>query len=172
MIPISSAVSGGLVWSNLPRRRGYELKRMGETLGSLIRTSVWSQSFRAESAHGQWIFRPTGFWRTSTEVVDAASNQQIAILKTNLCGGGTLTFSDGQTFRLAFRGWWRPLWFVDTEAGQRVLSIQSREKTVELSRESSVPQDRLTLLMMLAWHCMKQAEEQAASSAAVVAAIS
>lgn len=55
MIPISSAISGGLVWSKTPYKRGYELKR--EIVGSLQRTSFWSSEFQAESAYGSWKFR-------------------------------------------------------------------------------------------------------------------
>jgi hypothetical protein len=57
-------------------------------------------------------------------------------------------------------------------SGQSVLSIHSREKTVDLPRELYLPEDRLILLAIFAWHIMQQASEDAASAAAVVAATS
>jgi hypothetical protein len=57
-------------------------------------------------------------------------------------------------------------------SGQPVLSIHSREKTVDLSRELCLPEDRLILLAIFTWHIMQQASEDAASAAAVVLATS
>jgi hypothetical protein len=171
MVSISSAVSGGLAWSKTPRRRGFELKRNGEVLGSLRRTSCWSSESQAESSHGSWRFHRTGFLRLGTEIVDSRSNTRIATLKPNWTGGGKLIFSDGQIFSLSCRGLWRPVWTVRAEDGQPVLTIHSRGKTVELTNELHLQEYRLILLVMFTWHMMRQASEDAAS-AAVVAAIS
>jgi hypothetical protein len=56
------------------------------------------------------------------------------------------------------------------ETGQPVLSIQAREKTVELRNELPLSEDRLILLTVFAWHIMRQAAEDAAA-AAVMAAV-
>lgn len=167
MIPISSAFSGGLVWSKIPHKRGYELKRHSEIVGSLRPTSFWAQEFQAESHQGKWRFRRTGFWRTGTEIVDSSSNAAIAVFRPNWTGGGSLVFSDGQIFRISTKGFWRPVWTVLADTGQPVLSIHSREKTVELPRELHVSEERLTLLLIFAWHIMQQAAEDAAAVAAV-----
>src|SRR5262245_48859532 len=118
MIPISSAISGGLVWSKAPNKCGYELKRNGEIVGSLQRTSLWSSEFQAESAHGSWKFRRTGCLHTGSEIVDSNSDTRIAVLKPNLSGGGVLKFSDGSTFRITSKGSWRPLWTLLADNGQ------------------------------------------------------
>ena len=172
MIPISSAISGGLVWSKTPYKRGYELKRNGEIVGTLQRKSFWSSEFQAESAHGSWKFRRAGCFRTSSEILDSNSGVRIAILKPNWSGSGTLAFSDGLTLRLTSKGFWRPVWTVLADSGQPVLSIRSREKTVDLSKELHLSEDRLILLAIFAWHIMQQASEDAASAAAAVAATS
>ena len=173
MIPISSAISGGLVWSKTPYKRGYELKRNGEVVGTLQRKRFWSSEFQAESAHGSWNFRRTGCFHTGTEIVDSNSGTRIAILKPNWSGGGTLDFSDGLSFRLTSKGFWRPVWTVLAgDSGQPVLSIHSREKTVDLPRELHLSEDRLILLAIFAWHIMRQAAEEAAAAAVVVAATS
>jgi len=109
MILIDSAVSGRLVWSKTSHRRGYELKCQGEVVASLQRASCWSSESQAESEHGKWRFRRTGFLRPGTEIVDANSGARIAALKPNWCGGGMLEFSEGQRFRLKSNGIWRPI---------------------------------------------------------------
>jgi hypothetical protein len=169
MIPNSSAISGGLFWSKTPYNRGFELKRNGEIVGSLWQTSFWSTEFRAESAHGSWKFRHIGGLRTGTEIVDSKSDARIAIFKPNWRGGGALAFSDGLTLKITCQGFWRPVWTVLTENGQAVLSIHSREKTVEVVRESHLSEDRLILLAIFAWRVIQQAAEDAASTAAMVA---
>jgi hypothetical protein len=172
MIPVSSAISAGLTWSKSSRKHGYELKRNGEIVASLQRTGCWSSAYQAESPHGKWKFRRTGFWRAATEVVDSRSGARIAALKPNWGGGGTLVFSDGQTFRITCRGLWRPVWSVLAENGQPVLSLHSREKSVDLPNEMHLPEDRVILLTIFAWYMMQQAAEDAASAAVVVAATS
>ena len=172
MIPVSSAISAGLTWSKSSRKHGYELKRNGEIVASLQRTGCWSSAYQAESPHGKWKFRRTGFWRAATEVVDSRSGARIAVLKPNWGGGGTLVFSDGQTFQITCRGLWRPVWSVLAENGEPVLSIHSREKTVVVPDQSLLPEDRLILLATFARYVMQQAAEDAASVAVVVAVTS
>jgi hypothetical protein len=172
MIPISSALSGGLVWSKAPHKRGYELNRNGAVVGSLQRISFWSTEFQAESHAGSWRFRRVGFWRIGTEIVDSNSNASVATFRPSWSGGGTLCFSDGQAFRITSIGCWRPVWMVLAENGQPVLSIRSREKAVELPKESYVSEGRLILLAIFTWHAIQQAAQDAASVAAMVAATS
>jgi hypothetical protein len=172
MIPLSSAISGGLSWSKIPHQRGFELKRNGDTVASLERRSCWSSEYQAESPHGNWRFRRTGFWRAAMEIVDSSSGARIAALKPSWGGGGTLVFSDGQTFRITCRGLWRPVWSVLVENGQPVLRLHSREKSVDLPNEMHLPEDRVILLTVFAWYMMQQAVEDAASAAVVVAATS
>ena len=172
MIPISSALSGGLFWSKIPDRRGFQLKSNGEIVGSLQKTNFWATEFRAESAQGSWKFRRTGCFRTGTEIVDPNSNRQIAVFRPKWSGGGTLAFSDGPTFQLTCKGFWRPVWTVWAKSGQAVLHLHSREKAVELPGTVQLPEDRLTLLAIFTWHIMRQAEEEAASTAALAVATS
>lgn len=172
MIPLYSAISGGLTWSKLPRNRGYELKVHDELVGALHRPSFWSCNVVAETQNGHWLFRRGGFLGTGSEIVDAASDQPIARFKSSWGGGGVLTFADGQTFHLECKGWWRPVWTVSADSGQAVLALHTREKTVDLLAAASVPGDRLSLLIMFAWHRVLQAEEDAATAAAVAVATS
>jgi hypothetical protein len=119
MIPISSAISGGLIWSKTSYKRGYELRCNGEIVATLQRKSFWSSEFQAESARGSWKFRRTGCSRAGTEIVDSNFGTGIAILKPNCSGGGTLAFSDGLTLRITAKGFWRQVWTVLGDSGGR-----------------------------------------------------
>ena len=78
-----------------------------------------------------------------------------------------MSFADGQTFHMACKGWWRPIWSVIAENGLPVVHLHTREKTVERPTGSAAPDSRLSLLIMFAWYRVLQAEEDAASAAAV-----
>jgi hypothetical protein len=169
MIPISSALSGELIWSKISCSRDYELKLSNEVVGTLHKPNFWSSEFVAETRDGRWTFRRGGFCRTGAEILDSASRQPIATLKCAWGGRGTLTFADGQTFHLECKGWWRPVWSVLTPNGQLVLQILRRERTVDLPASTAVADDRLALLIMFAWYRVVQAEEDAAAVAVAAA---
>src|SRR5579863_2594832 len=175
MIPLNSAsataTSVALTWSRISCNRRHELKLNGELVGEMTRPSIWSQSFVAETQHGRWTFRRKGFFATGAEIVDAVTQQQIATFKSEWGSRGVLTFADGQVFGLTCKGWWRPVWTVTTESGQPVLQVDVREKAVEPAAAASLPEGRLSLLMMFTLYRILQAEEDAAS-AALVAAVS
>ena len=170
MIPLSSAtspaISSGLTWSKIPHSRDYELKLNGEAVGTLRRPGWFSSSFLAETQVGNWTFRRSG-WGSGAQILDTASQQPIATLKSSWGSGGTLTFADGQTFHLKCKGWWRPVWSVIANSGETLLQLHRREKTVEVQEGSAVPASRLTLLIMFTWYRILQAEEDAASAAMV-----
>jgi len=167
MIPLSSAISGELTWSELPHTRKYELTQVGDVVGALLHPSFWSSDFVAETPDGRWTFRRSGFYGTGAEIVDSVSEQPIASFKSVWGGRGILTFADGETFHVECKGWWHPVWSVVADGGQLVLRIHTREKTVELPTAPAVPESRLPLLLMFAWYRVLQAEEDAASAATV-----
>jgi hypothetical protein len=112
MIPLSFAVPGELIWSKIPHQSGFELKQGGGVVARLDKPSFWSCRMRAEAQGGRWAFSRTGFWRNTTVAVDEDSKAAIARLTRSWSGIGTLTFSDGQTFRLSPTGFWRMIWVV------------------------------------------------------------
>jgi hypothetical protein len=179
MIPLSSAsaMSGGLTWKKISCSRSYELKLNDQLVGTLSRPSFWSSDFVAETQNGSWTFRKTGFLGNGAEVFDStsqqdsASQQPIATFKAEWGGGSTLTFTDGQSFRLQSKGWWRPLWSVIGEAGQPVIVLDVRDKTVDVPAAGAVPDSRLSLLIMFTWYRVLKAEEDA-SAVVLVAAVS
>ena len=168
----SSSVSTRFTWSTLPNSRGFELTRNGEILGTLRRPTIWSQNVFATTPAGDWIFRPCGFWRTQAEIVDSESRQTLARFKTKWSRSGTLTFADGQVFHLARKSAWRPRWIVTNEAGEPVLGLRTREKSVEIEKGLAISESRLALLILFTLCRVRQAQEDAASAAmvAVIAA--
>lgn len=171
MIPISSALSGGLTLSKSSCNRS-ELKLNNEVLGTLHKPSFWASEFVAETRSGRWTFRRGGFCGTGAQIVDSTTQQSIATSKSGWGGRGTLTFADGQKFEVECTGWWRPVWSVLTENRQPVLQIHTREKTVDLAAGAAVApvsDDRLTLLILFTWYCALRAEEDAATAVLVAA---
>lgn len=165
MIPLSFAAPGELIWSKIPHLSGFELKQNGEVVARLEKPSFWSYGMQAEAQGGRWMFSRTGFWRNTTVVVDEVSKAALASLTRSWSGVGTLTFSDGQTFRLSPTGFWRMVWEVKFANGQTVMRIHSRKKKVELVSEEGVSASRATLLALCAWDCIRQEEEGAAIAA-------
>lgn len=170
MIPLSTATSGGLTWSKIFRNRSYELKSNDQVVGTLQHPRFWSSRFVAESQSGRWTFRRGGWFGAGSEILDSSSQQQIATFKSVWGGGGTLTFADGQQFRVECKGWWRPVWSVVGKGGETVLRLLTREKTVDLPNAGNVPDARLSVLIMFTWYRVLQAEEDAAAAAVASAA--
>jgi hypothetical protein len=173
--PVSSAVSGGfaqpqITWSRVAYGRRCEVKKNQQVVGTLQKPSFWSTNYLADSTGGHWLFRRAGFLCSGAEILDAATEQQIAQFKSDWSNGGTLTFSDGQTFLVKSSGWWRPVWMV-TESGRPVVQVRIREMTVELDASAAANDGRVSLLILFTFYRMLQAEEDAAS-AVLVAAIS
>ena len=168
MIPISHVPPGELIWSKLPHQQGFELKQNGEVLARLRKPSFWSCRMQAEAQGGRFTLSRIGFWRNTTVVVDEDSKATVASLKRCWTGVGTLTFGDGQTFRVSPTGFWRTVWEVKSDNGRPVMRIESRKKRVELLSNQAVSGSRATLLALLAWQCIRQEEEDAAAAAIAV----
>jgi len=167
MIPLSSAASAQLSWSKLPHNRGYELRWNREVMGTLHHPSLRSPNFMAETPNGCWTFRRGGFLGAGSDIVDSVSQQQVATFRPAWNGGGALIFADGEIFHVACKGLWHPVWSVATEEGQPVLYLHTREKSIELPSGTSLPESRLSLLIIFSWYRLLQAEEDVASAAMV-----
>jgi hypothetical protein len=169
MIPPTTA-SSQYSWSKIPRNRGYQLKQDGELVGTLERPSMWSSIFIATTAGAQWIFRRRGFWRGRIEIVDAGSEQPIAVFNGTWTNRGVLRFSDGQTLTLECKGLFHPTWILRSQAGEAVLWLHAREKTAEVDSKLRLPEGRLRLLVLFTLDRLRQAEEDAAAVAVAAAA--
>jgi len=168
MIHSSTATLSGPVWSKVPHSRDYELRYNGQVWGRLKKPSFWSSEYLAETPHGSWTFRRTGFFRMQAEIAETATRNQVAIFRYAWGNGGTLTFADGQTFRLSCKGCFRPVWTLTNDQNEAVLFLHRRQKNFELPKTASLSQARKTLLMLFTLYRVLQAEEDA--SAALIAA--
>lgn len=166
MIPISSAISGGLVWSR--NSNGYELKFNNEVVGSLRKTSFWSSDYRAETSDGSWSLRRSGTLGSGAEIRDQ-NKVPVARFKPSWGGPGTLTFADGQALQIVSEGCWRPVLKVTTVDGQSLMQVSSREKTVTVETPSALPQNRWLLLLLFALYRMRQTEDDSATAALIAA---
>ena len=170
MIPLSPATPSQFTWSRLPRSRGYEVKLHGTIVGTLRRTKLWSSNYEAITSDGILIFRRS-CWGTKVEIVNSTSDQQIALFQSGWRKRSTLTFGDGQRFYIERKGCWRPQWRVFDESGQPVLSLYQRERLADNSGATELEQSRQSLLILLILYRIRQAEEDAASATAAIAAV-
>lgn len=159
MIPLSTAVSGGITFTTISR--GFEVQRNGRPIGTLQRPSLWSASYVASTPEGSWIFRRGGFFNSGSEIVDSVSQQIIAKLKCSWGGKAELTFTNGLTFAITFRGFWHPVWSVTTSDGLPVLQVHMCERSVEIQTHS-IPDSQLALLAMFTLYRKRQMDEDAA----------
>jgi len=81
-----------------------------------------------------------------------------------------LTFADGQRFQIERNGCWRPQWSITSESGERIVSLDLRQRTGDALVAANMKSSRLALLVMFILYRIRQAEEDAAA-ASVVAAI-
>jgi hypothetical protein len=169
MIPPTTVLSQ-YSWSKIPRNRGCELRQNGELVGTLERPSMWSAIFIATAAGAKWIFRRSGFWRGGISIVEAGSEQPIAVFQGTWTNRGVLRFSDGQTLTVECKGFCHPTWTLRSQTGEAVLWLQAREKIAEVDSKSMMPDRRLKLLVLFMLYRLGQAEEDAAAVAVAAAA--
>jgi hypothetical protein len=169
MIPISSAISGGLKLEKTSCFGSYELRLNGQLMGSIERRSFWSSNYLAVTKDDSWTIRRSGFFCTGAEVAEASTGRPVAQFRKPWGGLGELSFLDGQTFLITSRGWWRPVWSLTTTSGQCVVQLHRREKSVEIPGRGQISDSRLTLLILFVWYRVLQTEEDAAAGAAVAA---
>lgn len=80
-----------------------------------------------------------------------------------------LTFADGRQFQLTTKGFCRPVWSWIDDQGRKLLDITPHNKSVVLV--GAVDNSYLPVLIMLSWHQILQANDDAASVIAVSAAV-
>ncbi len=163
MTPLTQAVPGTLTLSKI--KRGFELRRNGESLGTLTQQGFWGQNYAVTTPELSVMLRRKGWFNFAAEAVDSATQQVIATFSAAWGNPGTLTFADGQPFQVRKQGWWRPVWIVRGEEGQEVLRLQPYERKVEVLNPTSVPERRLALLVLFTIYRIRQAEDDAAAAA-------
>jgi hypothetical protein len=161
-----------LTWTKSNVRGRYELTSNGAVLGSLQRVGFWKPASHAEFQGQSWSFQRSGM--ANTKVLEEPGARLVAEFKANWLGGGMLTFADGRQFRLTSRGFWRPVWSWTDDHGAKLVEATPHNKSVVLLGTAAVKNYQhdsyLPVLIMLSWHQILQANDDAAVIAASAAA--
>jgi hypothetical protein len=161
-----------LTWTRSNVRGRYELMANGAVLGSLQRIGFWKPSSHAELQGQSWSFKRSRV--ANTKVFQEPGASLVAELKANWLGGGMLTFADGRQFQLTAKGFCRPVWSWTDDHGARLVEATPHNKSVVLLGTAAAGNcwsDRyLPVLVMLSWHQILQANDDAAAIAASAAA--
>jgi hypothetical protein len=78
-----------------------------------------------------------------------------------------LSFADGRQFRLTTKGFCRPVWSWIDDDGRKLLDVTPHNKSVLLV--GAVDNTYLPVLIMLSWHQILQANDDAVSAIAASA---
>lgn len=170
MIPISSTNPVRYTWSKLSGYDAYEVRLNGDVAGTLRRLSIWSSNYDAVTADASSTFRRIGCWGTKAEIIDSASQQQIALFESRWGERGVLTFADGEKLHIDRKGCWRPTWSMTGKKGPPILLLRTREKTCEINASSQFSSSRLSLLIMFTLYRVRQAEQDASAAVSAVLA--
>jgi len=159
----SPATPVQLTWIKSNVKGRYDLTANGPILGSLQRVGFWKSTSRAEFKNQSWSFQRTGV--ASTQILQQPGDQPAAAFKANWLGGGMLRFADGRQFHLTAKGFWHPVWSWIDDQGRKLLDVKPHNKSVVLV--GAVDNNYLPVLIMLSWHQILQANDDAAAAIAV-----
>ena len=162
----SPATPVQLTWIKTNVKGRYDLTANGPILGSLQRVGFWKSTSRAEFKNQSWSFQRSG--GASTQILQQPGDRPTAAFKANWLGGGMLTFADGRRFQLTAKGFWHPVWSWIDDQGHMLLDVKPHNKSVILV--GAVDNSYLPVLIMLSWHQILQANDDAAAAIAVSAA--
>jgi hypothetical protein len=162
---LSPATPVQLTWIKSNKGR-YELTANGPILGSLQRVGFWKSSSWAEFKDQSWSFQRSGLG--NTQILQQPGDRPIARFNANWLGGGMLTFADGRQFQLVTKGFCRPVWSWMDNDKRKLLDVTPDNKSVLLV--GAVDNSYLPVLIMLSWHQILQANDDAAAAIAASAA--
>lgn len=172
----SSIVAGGTAqWSRIPKAklRTYQLKQGDDVVGSLQWQKGWGSLVLGETRAGSWSFKRVGFFTTKVSVRVPGSEQEIAAFYPSLMSGGRVEFSDGRAWGLHTQGLFNQQYELTNSSGQPELTLRpTRKGAVVIFGETARDERTIGLLSLLLWHVTLLANEDATSTAVLVAAIS
>ena len=125
----------------------------------------------AATAHGSWTLKRQGFIAPHVTVRDAGSDVTKGVFEPSWAGGGEFLYG-GARYRFSGHGWFHPAWTV-SENGRQLLHTESgdRETLVHIDSQTLLAPDVLSLLLVLAVYVPVLADEDAATTAVLAAAI-
>ena len=123
--------------SSLPRL--HELRLMdGEVIGTLRWDEALGSFAVAECSKGTWMFRRRGLVKARVIVREQGSESDVAVLRTNWKGGGTLQVSGERRYHWSNVSLWASSWAFSTDSGELLLGISTKQALVRLHAEVSV----------------------------------
>jgi len=167
----SSTATLELTWVKSGGKGRYELTADGAVLGTLQRVGFWKPASHTEFRGQSWSFQRSGF--AGTKILQHPGERFVAEFKANWLGGGVVIFADSSQFQLTAKGFFRPVWSCIDDRGRTLMEITPHNKTVVLIGEATKnyrEDGHLPLLIMLSWHQILQANDDAAVVAASAAA--
>jgi hypothetical protein len=128
----------------------------------------------AETAHGRWTFKRSGFWRPQVAVTREGSGNEIATFRSNpWSAGGTLEVVGGGTYR-ASTNFWISGFAISDGAGEPLIRFHRFGGPFHLSsmvqilpRAAALPE--LPWLVALGWYIVVRLQHDSAGAAAAAA---
>ena len=126
------------------------------------------------TSENSYSLKRMGFLHPRVTVRRLDFDDDIAVLRMDFGGGGTLEFNDGRVFRLSRKGFWNSVWDISDEGHRQLCSLtwvaSLSKKSGEVSIESEVKKLRdPALLLCVAWYTMVLAAEESAAVAVIPA---
>jgi hypothetical protein len=152
----------------------YELRAGTELVGTLRFRSALGTLATGEAGDGTWTFKRVGFWRQALTIRTAGSDHDFAAFHNNTwSGGGTLELPGGRKVR-ATSNTWQTVYEWSLDSGEvlfrfRMGGVFRRKAEVEVT-PAGAAQAELSLLLLLAWYLAIMLANDAAATAATIAA--
>jgi hypothetical protein len=168
-----------LEWRESRKIKRQDELRLGDQTVATLRWGGWGSTFAEGRARARsWTFeRPCLLSREVHVHVAGVKSSPIAVFVPGWTEEGTLSCADGRTMRWQSRDFWRTEWaFVDAE-GRTAVRFEDtsgflEQRTIAHTYKTGLSEaDRAMLLILGRYLMVLQAQDQAAVTAAVVAAI-
>ncbi len=176
MLSLQQMAGQTFTWEQPKRsKRHFEL-RIGDTTLATLR---WEKAFRsraiAETADGaSWSFERKGW---GTQVLVSVGTEASAVYKRSGWGGkGRLALPNGRTWVWTRPRFWGSTWAWVSESGETLMSLKQKSGLFKITGQADVAPEAAALpetplLILLGWYLMVIMAEDAATSAAVTAAV-
>jgi hypothetical protein len=169
-MPLPDLSNQTLLWTQPHLMRyEYQLRRGGESIGTLTFRSAMGSLATAENPAGRWTFKRQGFLQTRVSIRAADSEDELATFRNNTwSGGGTLEFPDGRHFRASTNFWHTRYEIMD--ATEQPLLRYRTEGFLRMSGQmevlgSAAKTPELPWLMMLGWYLAVMMHRDSVSAA-------
>jgi hypothetical protein len=170
MLDLLSASTGTLRWE--PERsssRQFTLKAGTAEVGKLTFTGCGSLA-TGRTAAGEWTLKREGFIHPRVTVRRTGSDVTVAILSVSMTGSGAAVIAGLGEYGLQMSGWMQnQLSFRRGEV--ECLRFETKGRQAEVHLLAPIEPEPLSILLLLGWHALVLADDDAAAVAASTAAL-